>query len=289
MLRDLSFGRTAPRRLRPSGLGLAPLLALVLAAAQPAAAQSTSETVDHTALRVCADPGNLPFSNQKGEGYENRIAELLGKALGEPVHYTWYPQATGFVRNTLKARRCDLVMGVSLGFELLQNTNPYYRSSYVLVYRSDSGLGAKALDDPALKGHSIGVIAGTPPATLLVKYGMIDRARPYPLMVDARYQRPGEKMIHDIATGQIDAGLLWGPIAGYYAKKSKVAMTLVPLIGKPGEPPMDFYITMGVREGEPDWKHQINDLIEKSQDAINAILLDYGVPLLDRQGRPIVH
>lgn len=268
-------------------LALAAGLLSALPGARPAAAQSTSEAVDPSALRVCADPGNLPFSNKEEAGFENRIAELLAAELGVPVRYTWFPQATGFVRNTLQARRCDLVTGISLGFELLQNTNPYYRSSYVLVYRSDRGLAASGLDDPALEGRSIGVVAGTPPATLLARYGLIDHARPYPLMVDPRYDRPGEKMIHDIVAGEIDAGLLWGPIAGYYAKKSGAPLTLVRLESKPGEPAMDYYITMGVRYGEPEWKRQVNDLLKAKQAEIEAILLDYGVPLLDRQGRPI--
>ncbi|MEX0758098.1 MAG: substrate-binding domain-containing protein [Tistlia sp.] len=252
-----------------------------------AMAQSTSEAVDQSALRVCADPGNLPFSDRSGAGFENRIAELLAEALGVPLRYTWFPQATGFVRNTLAARRCDLVTGVSLGFELLQNTNPYYRSAYVLVQRRDGGPGAASLDDPALRDRTIGVVAGTPPASLLVGRGLIGKARPYPLMVDARFERPGEKMIHDIATGEIDAGLLWGPIAGYYASKSEVPLTLLPLTAGPEEPAMAYYITMGVRFGEPEWKQQVNRLLDEKQAEIQAILQDYGVPLLDRQGKPI--
>lgn len=276
--------RSSP--LRRLGLLLL-LLALATAPLVQPRAQSASEAVDSTALRVCADPGNLPFSNKAGEGFENRIAELLAAELGVPVRYTWYPQATGFVRNTLGARRCDVVIGVSLGFELLQNTNPYYRSTYVLFYRSDTGLDVRELDDPALQDMTIGVIAGTPPATLMVKYRLIDTARPYPLMVDARFQHPGEKMVHDIAAGEIDAGLLWGPIAGYYAKKSEVPLTLVPLKAGPGDPNMDYRITMGLRFGEPEWKLQLNQLIARKQPEINQILLDYGVPLLDSQGRPI--
>ena len=124
---------------------------------------ATAEAVDRSSLRVCADPGNLPFSNRAGEGFENKIAELVASELGVPVRYTWFPQATGFVRNTLMARKCDLVIGISLGFELLQNSNPYYRSSYSLVYRSDADQSIASLDHPGLKDLRIGVIAGTPP------------------------------------------------------------------------------------------------------------------------------
>lgn len=262
-------------------------MAMAASPLAPLRAQSTSEAVDPSALRVCADPGNVPFSNQAEEGFENKIAELLAAELGVPVRYTWFPQATGFVRNTLQARRCDIVIGISLGFELLQNTNPYYRSSYVLFYRKDAGLNARSLDDPALKELTIGVVAGTPPASLMMKYGLMKKARPYPLMVDARYERPGEKMVHDVAKGELDAGLLWGPIAGYYAKKAEAPLTLVPLTSGPGDPRMDYRITMGIRYGEPEWKQQLNDLIAKKQPEINEILLDYGVPLLDAQGKPI--
>lgn len=251
------------------------------------ASAQTSEAVDHSSLRVCADPSNLPFSNQAGEGFENKIAELLAAELRVPVRYTWYPQATGFVRRTLMARRCDVVIGISLGFELLQNTNPYYRSSYALVYRADSGLSTTSLDDPRLKTLRLGVIAGTPPASLMAKYGLLDRVRPYQLVADTRFNHPAKQMVDDVAAGEVDVGVLWGPIAGYYAKGRDPKLLVVPLASHEGEVKMDYRITMGVRFNEPDWKHTLNDLIERKQPEINAILFEYGVPLLDDQGRPL--
>ncbi len=265
--------------------GTLPTAALILSLLLPGwAAAQTSEAVDHSALRVCADPGNLPFSDQSESGFENKIAELLAGELGVPVSYTWFPQATGFVRNTLDARRCDVVIGISLGFELLQNTNPYYRSSYVLVYRADSGMTLDTLADPSLKTLRLGVVAGTPPASLFARYGLLGNTRPYHLMVDSRFSKPGKQMVEDIAAGEIDVGALWGPIAGYYAKQQAAPLTLVPLLKENEGPKMDYRITMGIRYGEPEWKHQLNDLIAAKQEAINAILHDYGVPLLDEKG-----
>ena len=265
------------------------VLVAALCAAAPAAAQ-TSDLVTRTSLRVCADPANLPFSNRKGQGFENKIAELLAKDLNVQVEYTWFPQATGFVRNTLRAKACDIVMGYVAGGEPVQNTNPYYRSSWVLVYRmlSESGLdGVETLADERLKGKRLGVVAGSPPATLLVRHGLIDRARPYPLTVDRRYQSPAEKMLNDLVNGEIDAGLLWGPIAGYYVKRTKTPMAIVPLVKEKGEPPMAFRITFGVRHGELEWKHRLNDFIAKRRPEINKILLDFGVPLLDEHDQRI--
>lgn len=247
----------------------------------------TAEAVDRGSLRVCADPGNLPFSNKAEEGFENKIAELLAGELGVPVRYTWFPQATGFVRNTLTARKCDLVIGISLGFELLQNTNPYYRSSYALVYRTDSQPSISSLDHPILKKKRIGVIAGTPPATLLAKHGLMGRVRPYHLFADTRFNQPGKRLVQDVASNEVDVGVLWGPIAGYYAKQNGTPISVVPLVSRPGEPRLDYRITMGVRFNEPNWKHQINNLIHEKQADINAILLGYGVPLLDGKGKLI--
>ena len=273
---------------RPRAATMAAIfVGLAVLATGPASHAQTSEVIDRSSLRVCADPANLPFSSEAGEGFENKIAELLAAELSLPIQYTWFPQAVGFVRNTLKARRCDLVVGISLGFELLQNTNPYYRSAYSLVYRPGDGLNLGALDDPALKDKKLGVVAGTPPASVIAKYGLLGNARPYHLMVDTRFESPGKQMVEDVAIGEIDVGLLWGPIAGYYAMQQEPPLTVVPLESREGEPRMDYRITMGIRFNEPDWKHQLNDLIAKKQPEINAILQDYGVPLLDEQGKLI--
>ncbi|MDH3910872.1 MAG: substrate-binding domain-containing protein [Rhodospirillales bacterium] len=266
---------------------LAVILVTALLGLGGGALGQTSEAVDRSSLRVCADPGNLPFSNRAGEGFENKIAELLAAELGVPVRYTWYPQATGFVRQTLMARKCDLVIGISLGFELLQNTNPYYRSSYALVYRAESGLSVTSLDDPGLKTLRLGVVAGTPPASLMAKHGLLGRVRPYQLVADTRFDHPAKQMIDDVAAGEVDVGVLWGPIAGYYAKSHNPKLLVVPLRSNPGDVKMDYRITMGVRFNEPEWKHEINGLIKNKQPEINAILSAYGVPMLDNQGRQL--
>jgi quinoprotein dehydrogenase-associated probable ABC transporter substrate-binding protein len=249
-----------------------------------------ADLVDRSALRVCADPANMPFSNDKGQGFENKIADLLAQKLGVPVIYTWFPQVIGFVRNTLGARKCDLVIGFPQGDELVQNTNAYYRSAYALVYRAGSPLaGVEMLDDPRLKGKSIGIIAGTPPATIMAMDGLLATARSFQLMVDRRYSSPAEEMMTAIADGQLDAGVLWGPIAGYYAKISPVPMVVVPLVKETKGPRMAFRITMGIRPREPDWKHELNELIAANQDEINAILLDFGVPVLTENDEPVRH
>ena len=267
---------------------LALLTAFVLCDPADVRAQ-TADLVDRSALRVCADPANLPFSNKSREGFENKLAELLGQKLGIPVLYAWFPQATGFVRNTLRARKCDLIMGYAQGHELVQNTNHYYRSAYVLIHRADSGLnGVEGLADARLKGKRIGVVAGTPPATLLALNGLMDTARPFQLVVDRRFESPAEKMIGQIVAGELDAGLLWGPIGGYHAKRSKTPLTVVPLIKEKNGPRMAYRITFGVRPNEKDWKRQLNRLIAKHQNEIDAILLGFGVPLLDEQDKLIV-
>jgi quinoprotein dehydrogenase-associated probable ABC transporter substrate-binding protein len=239
-------------------------------------------------LRVCADPANLPFSNDKGEGFENKLAEMVGGELKVPVEYTWFPQATGFIRQTLAARRCDVVMGYAQGDELVLNTNPYYRSTYALVYRPGAGLdGVDSLAQPRLSGKRIGVVAGTPPATVMAGLGLIQHAKPYPLLVDRRYDSPGERMIGDIRSGDIDAGVLWGPMAGYFAARGGDKLAVVPLTKEAGGARLAYRITFGVRHLEDDWKRQLNALIARRQGDIDAVLLEFGVPLLDEQSNLI--
>jgi quinoprotein dehydrogenase-associated probable ABC transporter substrate-binding protein len=245
------------------------------------------EAVDHSALRVCSDPGNMPFSNVKSEGFENKIAELLAEKLGVPVRYTWFPQATGFLRNTLRARRCDLVIGIASGAELVLNTNPYYRSTYVMVTRKADGLDADRLDDPRLKSLKIGLIAGTPPAGVAARNGLMANVRPYDLLVDTRYDSPSHRMVEDLASGRIDVALLWGPLGGYFAAQHGDALTVTPLLHEAKASRMDYYIAMGVRPGETRWKNEIDTLIRDNKDAIQAILKDYHVPVLDLRGNLI--
>ena len=238
-------------------------------------------------LRVCADANSLPFSNKKEEGFENKIARLIAEELKQPIRYNWWPQTIGFVRNTLRLRRCDLIVGIGTGNELVQNTNPYYRSIYTMVYRQDSGLKATSLSDPALKSLRFGVIAGTPPATLLAKYGLIGQARPYHLTVDTRFFSPTRQAIEDVAAGKIDIALIWGPTAGYFAKRQKAALVVVPLLNEQTGVRLDFRVSMAVRANENDWKRQLNRILKRLKPKIDRILKDYGVPLLNRQRRLI--
>jgi quinoprotein dehydrogenase-associated probable ABC transporter substrate-binding protein len=257
--------------------------ALLVCCAGTAAAQ-TSDLVDRGALKVCADPNNLPFSDEKKEGFENKIAELIGAELGRSVDYAWFPQVIGFVRNTLRAHLCDLVMGTVAGDEIMQTTNPYYFTTYVILYRSDRGLAIAGLDDPRLETLRLGVVGGTPPSDLLVRHDLMSHTKPYALTVDTRAESPTHEMVQDVADGAIDIGFLWGPIAGYYRKHDLIPLTLVPLKSEPGGPRMSYHIAMGVRANEPEWRRGINTVILKRQAEITAILRDYGVPLLDEQG-----
>src|SRR6516225_3118474 len=256
---------------------------LLLVAAGPAAAQ-TGDVVDRNELKVCADPSNLPFPNEKKEGVENKIAELIGAELGLKVDYTWFPQVIGFVRNTLRARLCDLVMGAVAGDEIMQTTQPSYFTTYVTFYRSDKGVAFEGTQDPSLAKLRLGVVAGTPPADLLVRHDLMSHTRPYALNVDTRAESPTHQMVQDVVDGTIDVGFLWGPIAAYYRKRDDLPLTLVPLKDEPGAARMEYHIAMGVRANEPEWRRRINAAILKRQVEITAILHDYGVPLLNEQG-----
>jgi quinoprotein dehydrogenase-associated probable ABC transporter substrate-binding protein len=246
------------------------------------------ELVDPKVLRVCADPRNLPFSNEKGEGFENKIAELFADKLQKKLDYMYFPQATGFVRMTLGAHRCDVIMGFPQGDELVQGTNPYYRTAYALVVKPGSGLDDVAtLDDGRLKGKHIGIVAGTPPATNMAANGLMMNAKPYPLMIDTRFDSSAEAMIGDLLSGQIDAAILWGPMAGFYAKRANPPLHVTPLVKETMGPRLVFRIGMGVRQADQNWKRLLNRLTQENQPAINKILLDFGVPLLDENDRPI--
>ncbi|MBW6393321.1 substrate-binding domain-containing protein [Billgrantia antri] len=241
------------------------------------------ERQEREALRVCADGNNLPFSNQAGEGFENRIAELMAEDLGVPLTYVWAPQVMGFVRNTLELRVCDVMIGTVAGYDFVQNTNAYYRSVYSLVVPADSDLAATRLSDPAFSGRRIGVVAETPPIVPLRRSGA--RIEGYPLMVDTRVRAPVRDAIEDVAAGNTEGAVLWGPLAGYYAARQEPPLKVVPLVNDDTGAHLDYRITMGVRHGEPHWKDWINDFIDRRQEEIDAILADYDVPLLDRHGQ----
>ncbi len=246
------------------------------------------ELVDPKVLRVCADPRNLPFSNEKGEGFENKLAELFAEKLQKKLDYMYFPQAAGFVRMTLVAHRCDVIMGFPQGDDLVQGTNPYYRTAYALVAKQGSGLDeVAALEDQRLKGKHIGIVAGTPPATNMAAYGLMTNAKSYPLMIDTRFDSSTVAMINDLMSGEIDAGVLWGPMAGYYARQANPPLHVTPLVKETSGPRLAYRIGMGVRPADQNWKRLLNHLIQENQAAINKILLDFGVPLLDENDRPI--
>jgi quinoprotein dehydrogenase-associated probable ABC transporter substrate-binding protein len=275
----------AGRKLRPWHLvALFGLLLMHRAAAQAPGLGESVELVDPKVFRVCADPRNLPLSDENGQGYENKLAELFAQKLNEPTSYTYYPQVIGFVRNTLSALRCDVIMGTAVGDSTVQTTNPYYRTTYALVFKPGNGLdGIESLEDPRLKDKHIGVVAGTPPASVLAADDLMANATPYPLTVDTRVTSSPKLMVDDVAAGRIDAGVLWGPMAGYFAQRVTPHLIVVPLLKEGGH--MDFRIAMGVRRTDQDWKRKLNRLIAENQPEIDKILTEYGVPLLDEQGR----
>jgi quinoprotein dehydrogenase-associated probable ABC transporter substrate-binding protein len=261
-----------------------------VAAAAQTGEEGSTELVDPKILRVCADPRDLPFSNEAGEGFENKIAALLAHKLGKTLAYEYYPGATGFVRNTLNAHRCDVIMGIPQGDDIVQGTNPYYRTSYALISKQGAGLEPiESLEDPRLQGKRIGIIAGTPPATNLAVNGLLDNVKSYPLVVDTRFDAPASLMIGDLEGGRIDAALLWGPIAGYLAKHAKTPMKVTPLVNETSGPRMIYRIGMGVRHSDQDWKRLLNKLIIENRAEINAILASYGVPLLDENNALLSH
>ena len=278
----------------PPGRVLAFGVAALLAGGGAAQAQGgvlggALELVDPDVLRVCADPSNLPFSNEAGEGFENALAERLAEWTGRgSVAYAYHPEVIGFVRNTLGKNRCDVIMGYAQGDELVQNTNAYYRTAYVLAVPEGSDLeGVTALDDPRLEGRRIGVVAGTPPATTMAKNGLIATAKPYKLMVDTRNEAPVAEMFADLTAGEIDAAVAWGPMAGWQAERMPEPPRLTPLTHEANEPRMVYRITMGVRASDQEWKRELNRVIREHQGEIDALLMDYGVPLLDERDRPI--
>jgi quinoprotein dehydrogenase-associated probable ABC transporter substrate-binding protein len=239
-----------------------------------------------TALRVCSDPNNLPFSNEKREGFENKIAELLGKEMHLPVEYTWWAQRRGFFRNTLRAGVCDVVIGVPASFELALTTAPYYRSTYVFVSRKDRKLNIKSLDDEALKELKIGVqmigddFTNAPPAHALSSRGIIKNIVGYTVYGDYKKANPPARIIDAVVEKQVDLAIVWGPLAGFFGKKEKVPLLITPVSPEIDLPylPFVYDISIGVRRGEDELKAQIEEIITRKHGDIEKILNEYGVP-----------
>lgn len=239
-------------------------------------------------LRVCADPNNLPFSNRRQEGFENRLAELVGNELGSTVRYTWWPQRRGFIRNTLAAGKCDLVMGMTSGAERVLTTKPYYRSTYVFVFRKDRHLAIKSLDDPALRTLRIGVqlvgddYANTPPVHALSRRGIKGNLVGFSVFGDYSQENPPARVIDAVISRDVDLAVAWGPLAGYFAKRSSVPLEIVP-VSPAVDPPglrFTFDISLAVRPGDSLRLKALDGILERKHSEVEGILRDYGVPLV---------
>jgi quinoprotein dehydrogenase-associated probable ABC transporter substrate-binding protein len=264
---------------------------LLSAGARPVQAQHLPDLVTQDVLRVCSDPGNMPFSARKGDGFENKIAQIVADELKVKLRYYWLTQGPGFVRNTLGTGLCDLIIGTS-GGEVVQPTNPYYRSAYVLVARKGELPDIKALDDPRLKDRQIGIIAGTPPSNRLSELKLVGERihayAPYAFGAERKHQTVAAEVIADLAEKKIDVAILWGPAAGWLAKQSGAAMDVVPLLNESARPPLTFRVSMGVRQNENDWKRSINTVLRKRKADIEKVLREYDVPLLaEEENRPL--
>ena len=273
---------------------LAMLIAATAMIALPRSALAQDDRPERTALRVCQDPNNLPFSNTSGEGIENRIAELFGKALNLPVTYYSFPQRLAFIRNTLRYKLpgqdfpCDIVMGVPVGYDQVSVTKPYYRSTYALVFAKGKGMDQVTtiedflkLDPARLRALRIGIYDRSPASEWLARHQLVDSGVPYQIMNADPSQYPGEIIEKDLAAGKIDAAIVWGPIAGFFARRVKTpTLVVVPMKSEPGVQ-FDFQMAMGVRYGEREWKQQIEGLIDSRSAEIAAILKEFGVPVVD--------
>jgi quinoprotein dehydrogenase-associated probable ABC transporter substrate-binding protein len=261
----------------------AAIVAGVLALVTTAAAASDGQ------LRVCADPNNLPFSNSAEAGFENKLAAMVAAHFGEQVSYTWWAQRRGFIRNTLKAGQCDVVIGVPAGYDLVETTRPYYRSSYVFVTRQDRHLDLSSLIDPRLHGLTIAVhLIGDdgnnpPPAQALGDQGIVENVRGYSIYGDYREANPPARLIEAVENGEVDVAAAWGPLGGYFAQRSPVPLTVTPIRDTERFAPQQFQfaIAMGVRKGDHALRARLNAFIDEHRSEINALLRSYGVPLVD--------
>ena len=243
---------------------------------------------DGRVLRVCADPNNLPYSNQAREGFENRIAHLLARDRGARLEYTWWPQRRGFVRNTLQAGACDVVMGVPAGFELARTSRPYYRSTYVFASRRDRVPHLGSFDDPRLRDLRIGVqmvgddFATTPPAHALARRGLFRNVVGFPVYGDYSRPSPLAAIVDAVDRGDVDTALIWGPAAGYFAKSARHPLELTPIApGEPASVPFAFDIAMGVRRADAALQAELDDFIRRRSPDIDRILDEYGVPRME--------
>lgn len=239
-------------------------------------------------FRVCADPNNLPFSNQKGEGLENHLAQLIAGDLGATVHYTWWPQRRGFIRSTLAADSCDVVMGIPTGAERVLTTRPYYRSTYVFVSRKDRHLNIRSFDDPALKRLKIGVqLVGddynnTPPVHALSRRGIVGNLEGYSVYGDYSQANPPARIIDAVVSGAVDIAVAWGPLAGYFARHAGARLDIAP-VSPAIDPPglrFTFDISLGVRPADSVLKQQLESVLDRRRSGVDSLLTVFGFPVV---------
>jgi len=257
--------------------------AVLLACCLPAAASEDQAEP----IRVCADPDNLPYSNQELQGFENKIAEIMARELGTSLSYYWWPAQMGLVRNTLQRDRCDVLISIPNGYDPVLWTKPYYRSTFVLAYRSDRKLGLRSLDDAALKGLRIGVLVNTPPYDALANRGLAENMVSYRLFFDPQDPDPSrrpEKVLQDVLAGAIDVAVAWGPLVGYFTKQHPSALEVVSL-DDDDKLPMSFEFSMGVHKGNRELKARLEGALDRREADITRILAEYGVPLLPLKPR----
>lgn len=239
-------------------------------------------TQHRPALRVCADPNNLPYSNQRAEGFENALAQLVADDLGRDVRYTWWPQRRGFIRTTLRAGVCDVVMGVPAKFDLTLNTHPYYESSYVFVSRHDRRLDLHSLDDPRLRSLTIGVplpgqdYADVPPVDALASRHIVANLRGYTLTGDYSQPNPPAALIDAVVNGDVDVAVAWGPLAGFFATRAAVPLDVVPMSGN--DPGLRFAISVGVRRGNQKLQRRLDETLARKASDVDALLVRYHIP-----------
>jgi mxaJ protein len=258
------------------------LAASILLLALPAAAAPPRE------LKVCADPNNLPFSDQAKEGFENKLVDIVARDLGATVTYTWWAQRRGNLRETLKAGECDIVPGIGANVEMAGTTRPYYRSTYVAVSRADRHLDIASFDDPRLKTLKIGVQmigddgSNTPPAHSLMRRGIVANVRGYTVYGDYEQPDPQAAIVKAVADGDVDIAFVWGPVAGYYAGRQKVPLSLMPVVPHFDGPqlPMIFDVSMGTRREDAALRAELEGVLDRHQAEIDALLVQYHVPLV---------
>ena len=269
------------RCVRVAG-GLCLLLFIALASG------SAAQPLLQRQLRVCADPNNLPFSNERLEGFENKLAALIAHELNATLTYTWWAQRRGFIRNTLKAAACDLWMGVPPRLDAVLTTGPYYRSTYVFIYRRDRHLRIRSLDDPGLRRLRIGVhvigddYANTPPAAALAQRHIVRNVVGYTIYGDYSQPNPPARLIEAVARGDVDVAIVWGPLAGFFARQQSVPLEIVPVSPQVDVPflPFVFDISMAVRRGDDSLRTRLESVLERRHADIRRLLEEYGVPLL---------